>query len=167
MRKSIIGVGLLALTGLSACGSTGLLDRDRPDEFAVTRQPPLVIPPDFGLTPPQPGEPRPVTESTEQRTLEAMFGGTQKRSITETAIVKQAGESEAGIRSSVGDAGTFTVDKGSVTRDIIAAPEGDGQHAQAATPGASTPPAQTSPTVTPSSTEAPSSTETPEAETAE
>ncbi|WP_108811746.1 DUF3035 domain-containing protein [Sphingorhabdus sp. Alg231-15] len=134
MRKSIIGISLVSLVGLSACGSSGLFDRDRPDEFAVSRQPPLVIPPDFGLNPPQPGQPRPQTGGVQQQTLEAMFGGAQARSVTESAIVGQAGDADPGIRSSVGDKETFTVDKGSVTRDIIAAPEGDGQAAQAATP---------------------------------
>ncbi|QJB69989.1 DUF3035 domain-containing protein [Parasphingorhabdus halotolerans] len=134
MRKSIIGISLVSLIALSACGSGGFLNRDRPDEFAVSRQAPLVIPPDFALTPPRPGEPRPQVASSQQQTLEAMFGGPQARSVTESAIVGQAGNSDAGIRSSVGDAGTFTVNKGGVTRDIIAAPEGDGQNAQAATP---------------------------------
>ena len=134
MRKSIIGISLVSLVGLSACGSSGLLNRDRPDEFAVSRQPPLVIPPDFALTPPKPGQPRPQTGGIQQQTLEAMFGGPQARSVTETAIVSQAGNSDSGIRSSVGDPETYTVDKGSVTRDIIAAPECDGQSAQAATP---------------------------------
>ncbi|MGI9360818.1 MAG: DUF3035 domain-containing protein [Parasphingorhabdus sp.] len=143
MRKSIIGISLISLAGLSACGSSGLFDRDRPDEFAVSRQPPLVIPPDFGLTPPKPGEPRPQTGGAQQQTLEAMFGGSQARSATESSIVSQAGEADPGIRSSVGDAGTFTVDKGSVTRDIIAAPEGDGQNAQAATPDGSAPAPET------------------------
>ena len=134
MRKSIIGVSLISLLGLSACGSGGFLNRDRPDEFAVSRQAPLVIPPDFALTPPRPGDPRPQTGGVQRQTLEAMFGGPQARSVTESSVVSQAGNSDAGIRSSVGDPGTFTVDKGSVTRDIIAAPEGDGQNAQAATP---------------------------------
>ena len=134
MRKSIIGISLVSLVGLSACGSGGLLNRDRPDEFAVSRQAPLVIPPDFALTPPRPGEPRPQTGGVQQQTLQAMFGGPAPRSVTEAAVVGQAGDADPGIRSSVGDAGTFTVDKGSVTRDIIAAPEGDGQNAQAATP---------------------------------
>lgn len=133
-RPLKIGVGLASLIALTACGSTGLFDRDRPDEFAVSRQPPLVIPPDFSLTPPKPGQPRPQTGGVQEQTLEAMFGGAQARSITERAIVDQAGSSDAGIRSSVGDPDTNTVDKGSVTRDIIAAPEGDGQSAQAATP---------------------------------
>ncbi len=134
MRKSMMGLSLVSLAALTACGSNSLFDRDRPDEFAVSRQPPLVIPPDFGLAPPRPGQPRPQTGSVQQQTLEAMFGGPQARSVTERAVVSQAGESDAGIRSSIGDPGTNTVDKGNVTRDIIAAPEGDGQNAQAATP---------------------------------
>ena len=35
--------GLGAIT--AACGGGGLLNRDRPDEFAVQRQAPLVVPP--------------------------------------------------------------------------------------------------------------------------
>lgn len=134
MRKSTIAFSLISLASLSACGSSGLFDRDRPDEFAVSRQPPLVIPPDFTLAPPRPGEPRPQTGTVQQQTLEAMFGGPQARSVTESAIVGQAGSADAGIRSSVGDPDTFTVDKGGVTRDIIAAPEGDGRDAQATIP---------------------------------
>ena len=41
------------------------------------------------------------------------------------------GEPEVGIRSTIGDPATFTVDKGTTTRTIIAAPEGDGQAARA------------------------------------
>lgn len=134
MRKSTVAISLVSLASLTACGSTGLFDRDRPDEFAVSRQPPLVIPPDFTLVPPQPGQARPQTGGLQQQTLEALFGGPQERSITESAIVDQAGAADGGIRSSVGDPQTDTVDKGSVTRDIIAAPEGDGQNAQAAVP---------------------------------
>ena len=134
MRKSTVVISLVSLASLTACGSTGLFDRDRPDEFAVSRQPPLVIPPDFSLVPPQPGQPRPQTGGLQQQTLEALFGGPQARSVTESAVVAQAGDADGGIRSSVGDPDTYTVDKGSVTRDIIAAPEGDGQNSQAAVP---------------------------------
>jgi hypothetical protein len=54
---------------LAACGSGGgILGRDRPDEFAVQRQAPLVVPPDFSLTPPAPGTPRPAEgTAAEQR----------------------------------------------------------------------------------------------------
>ncbi|MEO6389070.1 MAG: DUF3035 domain-containing protein, partial [Croceibacterium sp.] len=47
---------------------------------------------------------------------------------------QRAGTADPGIRSSVGDTGTFTVDKGNTTRTILAAPEGDGQDASAVIP---------------------------------
>ena len=124
--------GALSL-GLAACGSTGFLERERPDEFAVQRQAPLVVPPDFNVVPPSQGAPRPADSAAEQ-TLEALFGGTAPRSGVETSALDRAGAAEAGIRSSVGDPETNTVAKGTVTRDIIAAPSGNGQFAQAVIP---------------------------------
>jgi hypothetical protein len=41
------------------------------------------------------------------------------------------GAAQAGIRSAVGDPQTNVIDKGQTTRDIIAAPQGDGQGARA------------------------------------
>src|SRR5688500_18956620 len=120
---------------LAACGSGGVLSRERPDEFAVQRQAPLVVPPDFALTPPQPGAPRPAEGTAAQQALDALFGGPAPRSAVETSTLQRAGEAEPGIRSAVGDPGTFTVDKGTTTRTILAAPEGDGQDARAVIPG--------------------------------
>ena len=108
-----------------------LLDRDRPDEFAVQRQAPLVVPPDFALTPPAPGAPRPAEGTAAQQALDALFGGPAPRSAVETSALSRAGTADPGIRSAVGDPGTNTVAKGTMTRDIIAAPEGDGREAQA------------------------------------
>ncbi len=126
---------LIALTGsallLTACGSTGLFSRNRPDEFAVTRAAPLVIPPDYGLAPPQPGAPQATQNTTAQETLRALFGGPAPRSQVETSMLGAIGRSEDGIRSSVGDPATAVVDKGTVTRDILAAPVGAGQNARA------------------------------------
>jgi hypothetical protein len=116
---------------LAGCGSSGVYGRERPDEFAVQRQAPLVIPPDFALTPPQPGAPRPAEGTAAQQALDALFGGPAPRSGVETSALQRAGTAEPGIRSGVGDPGTFTVDKGSTTRAIISAPEGDGQDARA------------------------------------
>jgi hypothetical protein len=130
---AIAGLSLTALT-LSACGTVGgLLDRQRPDEMAVTRAAPLVIPPDFALTPPQPGAPQSAPETTAEQTLRALFGGAAPRSATETSLLNRAGQAraEAGIRSAVGDPQTFVVDRGTTTRDILAAPAGAGQFAQA------------------------------------
>lgn len=117
---------------LAGCGGGGLFNRERPDEFAVQRQTPLVVPPDFALSPPKPGEPRPADRGLQQQTLDVLFGGPAPRSDVEKDTVSRAGDSVPGIRSSVGDFGTNTVAKGSLTRDILAAPEGDGREAQAA-----------------------------------
>jgi hypothetical protein len=134
MRKLILAAGLLG--SLSACGSTGLFDRERPDEFAVSRQAPLVIPPDFALVPPAPGAPSSTNVDSSRAAMEAMFGGPAPRSATEGAALDAAGRASAapGIRSAAGDPATEVVDKGAATRDIIAAPEGDGQDARASVP---------------------------------
>lgn len=125
-----------ALAGtLAACSSGGIFNRDRPDEFAVQRQAPLVVPPDFELTPPQPGAPRPAEGTASQQALDALFGGPAPRSASETSALDRAGTADPGIRSAVGDPDTHTVDKGAVTRAIVAAPEGDGAAAQAVIPG--------------------------------
>ena len=131
--KSVILLGAGAAM-LAACGGTGLFNRDRPDEFAVQRQAPLVVPPDFSLTPPAPGAPRPSEGTASQQALEALFGPPQARSEIEKSTIDRAGASVPGIRSQVGDEGTNTVAKGRVTRDIIAAPEGDGAAAQTLIP---------------------------------
>ena len=133
MPKMKTGALVLVTTGaalLSACGSTGLFDRERPDEFAVQRQSPLVVPPDFTLTPPKQGQPRPSDDSLQQQTLDAMFGGPQARSEIEKTTLSMAGTPDPAIRSTVGDPATYTVAKGQLTRMILAAPEGDGRDAQ-------------------------------------
>ncbi len=74
--KYLTGLVALGLFGaLSACGSSGLLNRNRPDEFAVTRAAPLAIPSQFDLPAPQPNAPRPQDGDTKTLVLDAMFGG--------------------------------------------------------------------------------------------
>ena len=136
MRKFILVASAVALTAsLSACGKNGY-DRQRPDEFAVARQAPLVIPPDFSLVPPQPGAARPQDGSASNQAIDAMFGGSAARSPGEQAALDAAGRTSAdqGARTTVGSPGTNVVDKGQTTRDIIAAPAGNGQDASASTP---------------------------------
>ncbi|WP_427964049.1 DUF3035 domain-containing protein [Altererythrobacter sp.] len=136
MRKLTSTAIILATSAmLAGCGSGGILNRERPDEFAVQRQAPLVVPPDFNLVPPAPGAPRPSEGTAQEQALDALFGGPAPRSDVETSALDRAGSAAPGIRSSVGDPDTSVVAKGSVTRDIIAAPEGDGQAAQAVIPG--------------------------------
>ncbi|MDB5695102.1 MAG: hypothetical protein JWN21_645 [Sphingomonas bacterium] len=136
MRKYmtfVAGVACVAL--LAGCGGRRL--GSGPDEFAVARQAPLVIPPDYALVPPQPGAARPQDNNPSQQALDALFGGSAPRSALETGVISSVGRdaAEPGIRSSV-DARTVVVDKGSTTRDIVAAPEGDGQDARASATGA-------------------------------
>lgn len=132
LNLSKLAVAAAGIALLSGCGTSGgLLNRDRPDEFAVQRQSPLVVPPDFALKPPQQGVPRPADETLQGQTLDALFGGPSARSEIEKNALSMAGTSDPSIRSTVGDTGTNTVAKGRVTQQLLAAPEGDGQNAQA------------------------------------
>jgi len=125
-----------AATLLGACSQGGsLFNRIRPDEFAVTRQAPLVVPPDFALTPPNPGAPRPQDVDSSKQALDALFGGPAPRSAIESDAIGKAGTPAVSIRSVVGDPSTKTVAKGAAVRDILAAPQGDGREAQASIPG--------------------------------
>ena len=138
MRKVASVVGGLALVMVAAgCARHTSLRGSGPDEFAVARQAPLVIPPDFALAPPQAGAVRANDQSPSAQALDALFGGAAPRSASERATLDAAGAntSQLGIRSEAGDPGTTVTDRGTVTRDIVAAPVGDGQNARTATPG--------------------------------
>ena len=135
MRKVMIAAAMLTL--VAGCGSSrGLVGGGGPDALAVGRAAPLVIPPDFALRPPAPGAARPQEADSSTQALQALFGGAAPRSASESSTVTQAGgaRAQAGIRSEAGDPKTNVVDKGAVTRDIIAAPEGPGASASASTP---------------------------------
>ena len=136
MRKlTLLATGLATAALLTGCGARRL-GKSGPDEFAVARQAPLVIPPDYALVPPQAGAVRTQDNNPSQQALDALFGGSAPRSASEASVVGAAGRdtAEPGIRSGI-DPQTNVVDKGSTTRDIVAAPEGDGQDARAtATP---------------------------------
>jgi hypothetical protein len=145
MKKALIfAMPLIAMTALSGCASvnkaaTGLWNWDirgdsEPQQATTSRVAPLVVPPDYALKPVQIAPTRSQDGAGQEQVLDALFGGTAPRSNSERAVVASAGNSESGIRSTVGDPDTATVNKGSVTRDIIAAPEGDGQSAQAVIP---------------------------------
>jgi hypothetical protein len=134
MRKVILGLGAAAL--LAGCGTSSGLNRERPDEFAVARNAPLVVPPDFALTPPAPGQASPTATDSRTQAIQALFGGPAPRSATERQVLSQADADRAtpGARSTVGDPDTNVVDKGVTTQSIIAAPEGNGQEASVTTP---------------------------------
>jgi Protein of unknown function (DUF3035) len=139
MRKIVLAgaLAVIAMTSLTACGAGRRFGAGAgPDEMAVARAAPLVVPPDFAMTPPKPGAARPQDIDSSTQALQAMFGGPAARSAAESGTLGQAGANRAatGIRSEAGDPGTTVVDKGAVTRDVIAAPAGDGEGARATTP---------------------------------
>ena len=134
-KRKFVPVLIIAAT-LAGCGSSnGVFNRARPDELAVQRAAPLVVPPDFALRPPVPGAPRPQEADSSTLALQAMFGGPSSRSTSESTTLDAAGAGRAdvGIRSTVGDPNTVVADKGSTTRDIVAAPATEGTQGARAT----------------------------------
>lgn len=137
MRIAKLGLAAAAASLVAGCtGGAGFLGRESPDEFAVSRGAPLVIPPDFSLAPPAPGTVQPVGADSRTQALEALFGGPSARSAAETQVLAQAERDRAaqGARSIVGDPDTTVVDKGQTTSTILAVPEGDGQETRVSTP---------------------------------
>ena len=137
MRRVNVVLGATAVALLLAGCSSNPLKRSRPDEFAVARQQPLIVPPDFALTPPKAGEPATATADSRAQAMQALFGGPAPRSPVETQVLKDAGADRAdpGARSVVGDPNTPVVDKGAATQTIINAPAStSGQEATVSTP---------------------------------
>lgn len=134
MRTAPIALLAAAALALSACGSSGVLGRDRPDEFAVTRSAPLVIPPDYSLTPPRPGEPASASDARSQA-LQALFGGPQPRSDAERNLLDRAEADRAalGARSVAADPETAVVDRGALVQTILQLPAGPGREATVTT----------------------------------
>jgi hypothetical protein len=133
--KSSLAVSAAALA-LAGCASHGVANRNRPDEFAVARSQPLVIPPDFSLAPPRAGDPAAQGTDPRQEALQALFGGPAPRSRAETSMLNAAGDEHValGARSVAGDPNTNVVDKGATTQAIIDAPVGAGRDATVSTP---------------------------------
>ncbi len=134
MRKltPLLLVSAVALGGCSIFSPKG----NRLDEFAVARNAPLVIPPDYTLAPPVAGTVGLSAGDAQSQAIEALFGGPAPRSQSETSLLESAGRDRValGARSVAGDPATVVVDKGAATQAIIAAPEGDASDASAQTP---------------------------------
>ena len=133
MRKAfLIMVPAILLAG---CGAFGPKQKSL-DEFAVARNAPLVIPPDYSLTPPVAGTVSLSAQDAQTQAIEALFGGPAPRSQSETSMLESAGRDRAalGIRSTAGDPDTRVVDKGQSTQSILAAQPADSDVATAQTP---------------------------------
>ena len=135
MRKFI--PTLLVVPALVLGGCSLFAGKTKPlDEFAVARNAPLVIPPDYSLTPPVAGTVSSTAEGAQAQAVEALFGGPAPRSRAESSMLDNAGRdrSVVGARSVAGDPDTRVVDKGAQTQAIIAAPEANSAEATAQPP---------------------------------
>jgi hypothetical protein len=100
MKRAAIAVILLAGLGLSGCQSASKalgMSKVVPDEFRVVTKAPLVVPPDYALRPPAPGEPRPQELQPESAARAALLGYRQGeiRSDGEKLLVAKAGADKA------------------------------------------------------------------------
>lgn len=136
MRIILLALPAAALL-VTGCGTTGgPFGRARPDEFAVTRAPELIVPPEFNLTPPRSGDADPGQADPRSQALQALFGGPSPRSAVETRMLQatDAGAAALGARSTAGDPQTAVVNRGALVQTIIQLPQGDGQGAQVSVP---------------------------------
>ena len=95
-KRVILTGALLAAVGLTGCNSArGALGMTKvtPDEFRVVTKAPLVVPPDYALRPPAPGEPRPQELQPESAARAALANerGAETRSAGERLLVARAG----------------------------------------------------------------------------
>ena len=131
MRKAFSALLLVAAASTAGC-SVFRTGQNSPDEFAVARNAPLIIPPDYSLAPPVAGTAGTATD-VQQQAIDALFGGPAPRSQSEMSLLEQAGRdsAEIGIRSTAWDPDTRVVDKGPATLSILAAPAADTEIASA------------------------------------
>jgi hypothetical protein len=136
MRIAPLLLAVPAALLLAGCAGGGLFGRGGPDEFAIARSQPLVVPPDFALTPPRPGEADAAANDPRGQALQALFGGPAPRSAVETSLLQSSGADRAalGARSVAGDPQTAVVSRGTLVQTMLQLPQGDGQQATVSVP---------------------------------
>ena len=132
MRKVLSALVIVAAVSTSGCAALNGKSRT-PDEFAVARSAPLIVPPDFNLAPPVAGTAGLSPGEAQQQAIDALFGGPAPRSAGETSLLDVAGRDTAqiGIRSTAWDPDTRIVDKGPTTLTILSAQPADSSIASA------------------------------------
>ncbi|WP_029416770.1 DUF3035 domain-containing protein [Brevundimonas bacteroides] len=97
LTVSLVAVSALALTACGGLRQSIGLTKVVPDEFVTVASAPLTVPPEYGLRPPAPGQPRPQELAPESAARQILLG--QRQSITrspgETALVTAAGADRA------------------------------------------------------------------------
>ena len=99
-KWALAGVLLVGALGLAGCHSVSKslgMTKVSPDEFRVVSKAPLILPPDYSLRPPAPGEPTPAELQPESAARIALLGEREKeaRSEGEKMLVTKAGGDRA------------------------------------------------------------------------
>jgi len=99
-NRVIVATALVAAAGLAGCQSTQKalgMSKVTPDEFRIVTKAPLVVPPDYALRPPAPGEPRPQELQPESAARNALLGQreAEQRTDGEKLLVAKAGAEKA------------------------------------------------------------------------
>jgi len=99
-NRVAVAAVILAGFGLAGCQSTRAalgMTKVTPDEFRVVTKAPLVVPPDYALRPPAPGEPRPQELQPESAARNALLGAraAEARSDGEKMLASKAGADKA------------------------------------------------------------------------
>ena len=118
MRASLPVLLLVAAAGLGLSGCSATMNalgmgKHPPDEFVVVTHPPLQVPANFDLVPPQPGAPRPQEESAARLAEAAVVGTGAQAEGTDTASSTQilpAGPASAGEEAFLQNAGVAKAD---------------------------------------------------------
>lgn len=100
VNRVIVATAMVAAAGLAGCQSTQKalgMSKVTPDEFRIVTKAPLVVPPDYALRPPAPGEPRPQELQPESAARNALLGQreAEQRSDGEKLLVSKAGAEKA------------------------------------------------------------------------
>ena len=102
LNRVLVASALVAATGLGLAGCNSNrnalgMTKVTPDEFRVVSKAPLVVPPEYALRPPAPGEPRPQELQPESAARNALLGSreAQARSDGEKLLVAKAGADKA------------------------------------------------------------------------
>lgn len=144
MHKPMTMIALVAACA-AASGCAGFkqaigAEKVAPDEFRVVTRAPLVLPPDYSLRPPRPGDPRPQELRPDGAARAAVFGQDvgQGASPGEQAIVQRAGAEavDASIRDRVDLEGASLVRKPEAFANQVVQSQGAAATAAAAPPAA-------------------------------
>lgn len=94
---SLLAASALALTACNSVRQSIGLTKVVPDEFVTVSTAPLTVPPEYGLRPPAPGQPRPQELAPESAARQILLG--QRQAVTRTPgeqiLAAQAGADRA------------------------------------------------------------------------